>query len=67
VDLCAGSIPRETIDKMGRWERVREIATLSKKAKMMGAGKELHKFARNTKSIYSGTDSDDFAKFKEDW
>lgn len=66
-DLSAGTIPRDVITKMGRWARVREIATLSKKAKEMGTGQELHKFARNVKSKFFDSNVDEFRKFKEDW
>jgi hypothetical protein len=67
VDLCAGSIPLEQIVRMGRWERVREIATLSKKALIMGTGQELHKFARNVKSNWTDTNPEEFKKYRADW
>lgn len=67
VETSAGLIPREEIEKMGRWARLREIATLSKKAMQMGTGQDLHKFARNTKSNYFENDAYDFKQFKKDW
>ena len=67
IEISAGQISREEIEKMGRWARLREIATLSKKAMQMGTGQDLHKFARNTRSTYFENDAYDFKQFKKDW